>query len=246
MNDSQLRPILIPALLFFLCAGALVIWGIRTDASMGTPVPGAPTTDFWSVLLTLIASTAGLGLLGCAAFFLPKLIRSIQPRLTTNDIRAAQPVVPEPTTSARLILGLTGIALLIVGVFLPFVTAPIVGHINYFRNGRGDGVLVLILAGISLYAVLRGSFRWLWATGILSAGLILFTTLNLSRLLSKFQSEAGSAKNEFANKLISGFAESVQLDYGVAVMAIGIILLFVTAGYRQPAPVQTSAPPVQS
>ena len=37
-----------------------------------------------------------------------------------------------------------------IGVFLPLLSMPIVGSINYFQNGRGDGVIVLVLAAILL------------------------------------------------------------------------------------------------
>ena len=47
-------------------------------------------------------------------------------------------------------LGLAGSVVLFIGVFIPIVTLPIVGSMNYFHNGQGDGVLVLFLALIPL------------------------------------------------------------------------------------------------
>src|SRR5712692_5972455 len=44
------------------------------------------------------------------------------------------------------VLGLAGCALLLVGVFLPFVSVPILGSTNYIGNGRWDGILILIVA----------------------------------------------------------------------------------------------------
>ena len=43
--------------------------------------------------------------------------------------------------------------ILFVGVFTPIVSFPIIGYMNYLQNGRGDGVIVLILAVISLVLV---------------------------------------------------------------------------------------------
>jgi hypothetical protein len=48
----------------------------------------------------------------------------------------------------RQLLGILGSTLLFLGVFLPIVKLPVVGDLNYFANGRGDGVLVL---GLALY-----------------------------------------------------------------------------------------------
>jgi len=46
----------------------------------------------------------------------------------------------------RQLVGLAGTILLAVGVFLPLVSMPLIGSLTYFNNGRGDGVIVLILA----------------------------------------------------------------------------------------------------
>jgi len=43
-----------------------------------------------------------------------------------------------------------GSILLAFGVFAPLVSIPMLGHLNYFRNGQGDGVIVLILAGVGV------------------------------------------------------------------------------------------------
>jgi hypothetical protein len=56
--------------------------------------------------------------------------------------------------TTRQLIGFLGSALLFLGVFLPIVKLPIVGDLNYFANGRGDGVLVLVLAVISLLRAL--------------------------------------------------------------------------------------------
>lgn len=43
----------------------------------------------------------------------------------------------------RQVVGFIGAAALGLGVFMPLVSMPIVGTINYFNNGRGDGIIVL-------------------------------------------------------------------------------------------------------
>jgi hypothetical protein len=61
----------------------------------------------------------------------------------------------------RQLLGILGSAILFIGVFMPIVKLPAVGEINYFHNGRGDGVIVL-LAVISFVLVLIRWYRQLW------------------------------------------------------------------------------------
>ena len=44
------------------------------------------------------------------------------------------------------ILALVAACILFVGVFLPALHIPLSGPVNYFQNGRGDGVLIIVLA----------------------------------------------------------------------------------------------------
>src|SRR5262245_58897066 len=90
-----------------------------------------------------------------------------------NPVRAQSPI-----SNMNLVLGIAGSLLLVFGVFAPLFSAPIVGDINYFQNGRGDGIVVLILAGISFLLTVTRRYRGLWITGILTAGLLTFTFIN--------------------------------------------------------------------
>ena len=130
----------------------------------------------------------------------------------------------------RQLLGISGSALLFIGVFLPVVKLPIVGDMNYFANGRGDGVLVLLLSVTSLALVLLRWYRELWITGLGSAAVLAFTFFN-------FQSKMGQMKAQMETQLkdnpFRGFAnlamQSVQLQWGWAVLVIGTVLLIATA-----------------
>jgi len=53
-------------------------------------------------------------------------------------------------SNTRMILGITGSLVLVLGVFSPLISFPIVGSLDYFQNGHGDGVIILVLAGLSL------------------------------------------------------------------------------------------------
>ena len=70
----------------------------------------------------------------------------------------------------QLVLGLSGAAVLFIGAFLPLVSLPVVGTLNYFDNGLGDGVIIVILAGLSgVFAAIRKP-HLLWITGLGSLG----------------------------------------------------------------------------
>src|ERR1043165_399933 len=75
--------------------------------------------------------------------------------LSTNPRSQSPQTIPtnRPATSnerTKYLLGIAGSLVLFVGVFTPIVSMPVVGNVNYFQNGEGDGVIVLILALISL------------------------------------------------------------------------------------------------
>lgn len=50
----------------------------------------------------------------------------------------------------RQMLGLIGSVVVALGVFAPLVRVPFLGHLTYFQNGQGDGVIVLLCAGVGL------------------------------------------------------------------------------------------------
>lgn len=65
----------------------------------------------------------------------------------------------------KQLLAVFGSILLFVGVFTPMVSLPIVGSLNYFQNGKGDGIFILALSAISLVLALTSLYEGLWLTG---------------------------------------------------------------------------------
>jgi hypothetical protein len=125
---------------------------------------------------------------------------------------------------------LVGCALTGFGPFLPFVRLPIVGSVNYIRNGSGDGNILTILGLASLILVLIHRYRWLAVTGVISALVLAFDFINIS---SKMASAAAEVKRDLADNPFRGLAEaaviSMQWEIGLPVMATGTILLITAA-----------------
>jgi hypothetical protein len=136
-----------------------------------------------------------------------------------------------PTEDPRLrLLALTGAGLLAVGVFLPIVRLPLVGSLNYFRNGQGDGVVLLALAAITVVLVVQENFKWLWSTGLGAFAMLAFTFVNFQVNMSSARSEMERdlADNPFAG-LGTALVESVQLEWGWVVLIAGASLLTAAA-----------------
>ena len=128
--------------------------------------------------------------------------------------------------SHRKLLGLIGSTVLFLGVFCPIISAPIVGSMNYFQNGKGNGAIVLMLAVMSLALTLLGRYKLLWFTALASAALLLHTFINFQRGMSVLAKESQS--EPFAG-LAEGMAQTVQLQWGFALLVIGVVILMFCA-----------------
>ena len=134
---------------------------------------------------------------------------------------------------SKQLIGLIGSIVLFVGVFTPIVSVPIMGNFNYFQNGKGDGVYVLILAVISLILVLIKKYKGLWITGLGSFGIIAYTFIKLQIKLSEAKADIHS---EFAEKssrnLANSLVQSVQLQGGWALLIVGVALVIASAAMK--------------
>lgn len=125
--------------------------------------------------------------------------------------------------------GLFGSLLLLIGVFLPVLSVPIIGSISLLNNGRSDGMIILGLAIASLVLIFMHKIKLLWVTGGISIALLSYDLYMVSSKISQ-------TKAEFSEKMqgnpFGGFAEamlnSVQLQFGWVVLFLGCIILLVT------------------
>jgi len=132
-------------------------------------------------------------------------------------------------------LGLIGSLVLFVGVFTPIISLPIVGNMNYFQNGKGDGVIVLALAIVSLILTLTKRYRGLWFTGIGSLAVMIFTFVNFQMRLSDAQAQVESQLSDNPFRGLADIAmQSVQIQWGWAVLIVGAGLVIAAAAIKTP------------
>ena len=134
----------------------------------------------------------------------------------------------------KQLLGLIGSIVLFIGVFAPIVSVPIMGNMNYFQNGKGDGTIVIILAIASLILVLAKQYRGLWLTGLGSLSVMAFTFINFQTKISevKSQMETDLAGNPFRG-LADMAMQSVQLQWGWALLVVGAALVIASASIKE-------------
>lgn len=129
-------------------------------------------------------------------------------------------------------LGGIGSGLMFLGPFCPVMFAPMIGEVSFVINGRVDGVLVVLMSFISAFMVLRKNFRWLCVPGLIALSVLTFFVLNFWHKTSEMQREL---REELRGNPFGGLAEAVakqmRLEYGVAVMGLGIALVLLASHF---------------
>lgn len=145
-----------------------------------------------------------------------------------DPIIEALPVEPVIDDPQQRRMALIGAILMTVGVFMPIVRLPMSGSVNYFNNGTGDGIVVLLLAGVSFVLLGRRDRSALLVTGGLSLAVMLFTLL---RLMNRISGIKDRVSRELADNPFRGIGEamvsSVQIEWGWLPLIGGAVLLIV-------------------
>ncbi|RMF68049.1 MAG: hypothetical protein D6740_11125 [Alphaproteobacteria bacterium] len=134
----------------------------------------------------------------------------------------------------KKMLGIAGSALMALGVFTPIVTLPLVGSQNYFQNGKGDGVILLVLAAISLALVLKDKYKWLWYPALGSLAFMLYGFISALNMISDFRDEmAQDAGGGALSGLAQAAAQAAQVQWGWVILFAGAGLLIAAAAVKE-------------
>lgn len=142
---------------------------------------------------------------------------------TTMPSSTSPSAMPTEKFGVRQIVGIVGAIILFIGVFTPIVSVPIMGNMNYFQNGKGDGTIVLVLAVLSLIAVLIKKDVILFFTSIGCLGTLTFTFVHFKIGMTRMLAEASNADGLFSG-LAELAAKAVQLQWGWALLVVGACL----------------------
>lgn len=129
---------------------------------------------------------------------------------------------------------LAGALLLAVGVFMPLASLPIVGSLNYMSRGRGDGMIVLLLA-LVIGGLVIFRFRLIAAVlGLAVAGLMATTFVTLLNALHEMDVKAADlAKDNPFGVLAVAFARNSGMEWGWVLLFAGVAMIIV-AGFTAP------------
>ncbi len=132
------------------------------------------------------------------------------------------------------ILGVVGAIILVLGVFAPIVSVPIVGSINLFHNGEGDGVPIFIFAGLTFLFIIINRLKFLWYTGFASIAILAY---DFYAFKTKMNEVTTDMEKDLAGNPFRGFADmamaSVQIQWGWGVLLLGSVIIITAAAIRQ-------------
>jgi len=129
----------------------------------------------------------------------------------------------------RQTLGVLGAFCLAVGAFAPVVSVAAVREITYFRSGNG---VMLAIALVSLAIALRNHCAWLLPAGLTALAMAI-TTVRTARSLVIAPATTPDA--------VAG--PGIQLDWGLGVLLLGVLLLLVSAFMKTRVP--AGSPPAE-
>lgn len=135
------------------------------------------------------------------------------------------------------LLGVVGAFILLLGVFSPIINLPVVGTLNYFRNGTEDGVVLAALAVASLLLTIKRQYAWIWVTGSCSLALVTLSFLIIQNRISEIKSQVSDDLSGNPFRGIADLAlQSVQLQWGWVLLFVGSVLIVAAAYLKQQNP----------
>ena len=111
-------------------------------------------------------------------------------------------------------IGLIGLALMTLGIFLPMMRLVDGSAINLWGDGNGDGIFILILIIIGLIINFSNSYRYLWIPG----------GITFLILIWEFY---------FTIKQLNESSDIIKrLDFGWIIITAGVLLVIVTSMFK--------------
>lgn len=133
----------------------------------------------------------------------------------------------------RQVIGFLSCALIILGIFAPVVSLPVIGSLSYFRIGQSDCVILLILVAVSGILIFSKRLQGLWLTGTASIAIILFTLVDLT---AHIEATRVAFERDMQGGPLVGLGifagESVQLQWGWGLLFVGALAILVAAAWE--------------
>ncbi len=145
---------------------------------------------------------------------------------------------PVDTRPGRQTLAVIAAMLLLIGIFMPIVSFSFIGDVSFFRDGYGDGYILLIMAVLSVALAVTGRWKQVLVPALGSLAVVLWTFLGVQDTISEARS-GGTAP--LAGNPHEGLAPatmaSIQWEWGWVLLFAGSgLLVYAAARKDRPEP----------
>lgn len=132
------------------------------------------------------------------------------------------------------IMGFLGVAILLLGVFSPMVSLPVVGTLAYFRNGHIDAIALIGFAIAAAICLAKQRYDWVYGPGL---GALFLIGITFYAIQSKLSDLKSNMDRELLGNPFRGLADaamaSVQLQWGWILLLLGAVLILSAAQLKQ-------------
>lgn len=125
-------------------------------------------------------------------------------------------------SSKESMLGFVGATLLMIGAFLPAINIPIRGSISYIANGKGDGMIIVIIALLAFYFIYKKKKLSLMLSGGFSLVIIAYGFMQVLQKVAEVQK---GAEPGIGQAILGG----VGVGSAFGVTAVGAILIIISS-----------------
>ena len=130
---------------------------------------------------------------------------------------------------AKRLIGLSGLTLICIGLFVPAAHIPILGRVSFLSHATTSSIILSLCALLSCFIILKGAYKWLWFTASGCAATMI-TTMHITSSKIKEMQAVNELECGTVELVISALASKFQWDFGIFMMSLGVLLLFIAAG----------------
>tara|TARA_Y100001956_G_scaffold54569_1_gene53513 strand:+ start:38 stop:1621 length:1584 start_codon:yes stop_codon:yes gene_type:complete len=127
-------------------------------------------------------------------------------------------------------VGFLGVILLFIGIFSPIASVPMIGNFNLFKNGEGDGVLILFLSSFWLMMFMRDGRMKLTILSFLIGGLVIYELIFTYNRIQNIKSDLANqlTGNPFAD-IAHTMIGSMEIMWGWILLIFGVSLMLLSS-----------------
>ena len=139
-------------------------------------------------------------------------------------------VITDTNDDRKRLLGIVGSIILIIAVFTPVISVPILGSVNFLKLSEVTGAIVIALGIASLFLTLSRKYKELWFAGL---GSLAVLALAFIRLQIRFFQAKSELARDLGDNPFGGLADlalnSIQLEWGWVLLILGAGLITAAA-----------------